>query len=77
MELEETYNRCFDMQGISKARNVMTSRYAYKWKFVKNENGEIARAIWLRLVLRGLMNLEKLSMRGPFRARPDDPVRGC
>eukprot|EP00959_Pyramimonas_sp_CCMP1952_P002792 57528-Pyramimonas_sp.AAC.2 len=46
------------MQGIAKASNIMTSRYACKWKFVKNEKGEMERTIRLRLVLRGFMDLE-------------------
>eukprot|EP00959_Pyramimonas_sp_CCMP1952_P229839 4805473-Pyramimonas_sp.AAC.1 len=36
----------------------MTSRYAYKWKFVKHEKGEMERIIRLRPVLRGSMDLE-------------------
>eukprot|EP00959_Pyramimonas_sp_CCMP1952_P051565 1077460-Pyramimonas_sp.AAC.1 len=36
----------------------MTSRSVYTWKFVKNENGELERAIRLRLALRGFMDLE-------------------
>ena len=36
----------------------MTSRFVYKWKFVKNEKGEMERTIRLRLVLRGFMDLE-------------------
>eukprot|EP00959_Pyramimonas_sp_CCMP1952_P018417 389421-Pyramimonas_sp.AAC.1 len=28
-------NRCFEMHDPSKASNIMTSRYVYKWKFVK------------------------------------------
>ena len=40
------------MQDISKARDAMTSRCAYKWKFVKNEKGEMMRTMRLRLALR-------------------------
>ena len=51
-------NKCFKMQEISKSSNIMTSRFVYKWKFVKNEKGEMERTIRLRLVLRGFMDLE-------------------
>eukprot|EP00959_Pyramimonas_sp_CCMP1952_P108795 2274921-Pyramimonas_sp.AAC.1 len=34
---------------IAKASNIMTSRYVCKWKFVKNEKGEMKRIIRLRL----------------------------
>eukprot|EP00959_Pyramimonas_sp_CCMP1952_P357988 7495551-Pyramimonas_sp.AAC.1 len=46
------------MQEIAKASNIMTSRYVYAWKFVKNEGGEMERTIRLRLVLRGLADHE-------------------
>eukprot|EP00959_Pyramimonas_sp_CCMP1952_P186846 3907158-Pyramimonas_sp.AAC.1 len=36
----------------------MTPRYVYKLMFVKNEKSEMERAIRLRLVLRGFMDLE-------------------
>eukprot|EP00959_Pyramimonas_sp_CCMP1952_P064678 1350008-Pyramimonas_sp.AAC.1 len=39
------YNECFKLQDISKASTIMTSSYVYKWKFVKNEKGEMERAI--------------------------------
>ena len=42
-------NACFKMRLLSEASNVMTSRFVYKWKFVKNDKGETE----LRLVLRG------------------------
>eukprot|EP00959_Pyramimonas_sp_CCMP1952_P233694 4883955-Pyramimonas_sp.AAC.1 len=51
-------NECFKMQEITKASNIMTSRYVHIWKFVKNEMGELGRAIRLRLILRGSMDLE-------------------
>eukprot|EP00959_Pyramimonas_sp_CCMP1952_P094548 1977811-Pyramimonas_sp.AAC.1 len=38
----------------------MTSRCAYELKFQKNENGDMERAIRLRLVLQGLIDLEVL-----------------
>eukprot|EP00959_Pyramimonas_sp_CCMP1952_P123655 2584922-Pyramimonas_sp.AAC.1 len=46
------------MQEIANASNIMTSRYVYKLKFVKNDKGEMERAIRLRLVLRGFMDVE-------------------
>eukprot|EP00959_Pyramimonas_sp_CCMP1952_P234961 4909494-Pyramimonas_sp.AAC.1 len=45
------------MQEIAKASNIMTSRYVYRWKFLKNEKSEIERTIRLRSVLRGFMGL--------------------
>ena len=51
-------NDCFKMSLLSEASNVMTSRFVYKWKFVKNEKGETERTIRLRLVLRGFMDVE-------------------
>eukprot|EP00959_Pyramimonas_sp_CCMP1952_P270941 5664260-Pyramimonas_sp.AAC.1 len=35
----------------------MTSRCVREWEFVKNEKGEMERAIRLRLALRGIMDL--------------------
>eukprot|EP00959_Pyramimonas_sp_CCMP1952_P202886 4243159-Pyramimonas_sp.AAC.1 len=46
------------MQDTAKASNIMTSRYVYTWKLVKNEMGEMERTIRLRLVLRGFMDPE-------------------
>eukprot|EP00959_Pyramimonas_sp_CCMP1952_P037103 776274-Pyramimonas_sp.AAC.1 len=46
------------MQDIAKASNILTSRYVHTWKFVKNEKGEMERAIRPRLILRGFMDLE-------------------
>eukprot|EP00959_Pyramimonas_sp_CCMP1952_P323441 6768332-Pyramimonas_sp.AAC.1 len=46
-------NKCFNVQAISTTSNIATSRYAYTWKFVKNEKGDMERTIRLRLVLRG------------------------
>eukprot|EP00959_Pyramimonas_sp_CCMP1952_P386100 8091871-Pyramimonas_sp.AAC.1 len=51
-------NECFTLQDIAKASNIMTARYVHKGKFVKNEKGEMERTIRLRLVLRGIMDLE-------------------
>eukprot|EP00959_Pyramimonas_sp_CCMP1952_P406300 8515333-Pyramimonas_sp.AAC.1 len=42
-------NNCFKVRDLSKASNIMTSRYAYTLKSVKNERGEMERAIRLRL----------------------------
>eukprot|EP00959_Pyramimonas_sp_CCMP1952_P058878 1229663-Pyramimonas_sp.AAC.1 len=50
-------NECLKMQEIAKASKIMTSRDVCTWKFVKNEKGEMERAIRLRLVLRGPMGL--------------------
>ena len=55
-------HKCFKLQELKYASNVMTSRYVYKWKFVKNDKGEMERTIRLRLVLRGFMGLEALSV---------------
>ena len=49
-------NRCFEMYDISKATNIMTSRYVYKWKLVKVGTEQV-RTIRLRLVLRGFMDV--------------------
>eukprot|EP00959_Pyramimonas_sp_CCMP1952_P119857 2506051-Pyramimonas_sp.AAC.1 len=45
----------------------MTSRCVYKWKFVKNEKGEMERTIRLRLVLRGSMDLNVETFSGMAR----------
>eukprot|EP00959_Pyramimonas_sp_CCMP1952_P043944 918447-Pyramimonas_sp.AAC.1 len=45
------------MYDLSKASNIMTSRYVYKWKFVK-VGTENVKAVRLRLVLRGFMDTE-------------------
>eukprot|EP00959_Pyramimonas_sp_CCMP1952_P293362 6135284-Pyramimonas_sp.AAC.1 len=46
------------MQDLSEASNIMISRYVHKWKFVKNEKSDMERAIIMRLVLGGFMDLE-------------------
>eukprot|EP00959_Pyramimonas_sp_CCMP1952_P105928 2214756-Pyramimonas_sp.AAC.1 len=51
-------NKCFNIQDVSKASSIMTSRYVYTWKSAKNEMGEMERAIRVRLALRGSMGLE-------------------
>eukprot|EP00959_Pyramimonas_sp_CCMP1952_P148680 3110231-Pyramimonas_sp.AAC.1 len=45
------------MYGLSKASNIMPSRYVYKWKFVK-VGTENVKTIRLRHVLRGFMDTE-------------------
>eukprot|EP00959_Pyramimonas_sp_CCMP1952_P444903 9315980-Pyramimonas_sp.AAC.1 len=45
------------MCDLSKASNLMTSRYLYKWKFVK-VGTENVKTIRLRFVLRGFMDTE-------------------
>eukprot|EP00959_Pyramimonas_sp_CCMP1952_P430792 9021957-Pyramimonas_sp.AAC.1 len=50
-------NRCFEMYDLSKVSNIMTSRYVYKWKFVK-VGTETVKTIRLRFVLRGFMDTE-------------------
>eukprot|EP00959_Pyramimonas_sp_CCMP1952_P113005 2362030-Pyramimonas_sp.AAC.1 len=45
------------MYDLSKASNIMTSRYVYKWKFVKVGTENVT-TIRLRLVLRGFMDTE-------------------
>eukprot|EP00959_Pyramimonas_sp_CCMP1952_P333056 6974115-Pyramimonas_sp.AAC.1 len=44
----------------------MTSRYACKWKFVKNDKDDMARGISLRWVLRGLIDLEAFDVESFF-----------
>eukprot|EP00959_Pyramimonas_sp_CCMP1952_P462939 9484075-Pyramimonas_sp.AAC.1 len=51
-------NKCFKMQDIAKASNLMTSRHVYTCKVVKNWKGKMERTIRLRLILRGFMGLE-------------------
>eukprot|EP00959_Pyramimonas_sp_CCMP1952_P143646 3007478-Pyramimonas_sp.AAC.1 len=43
---------------MSNASNIKASRCVYKWKFAKDEKGEMERAIRLRLVLRMFMDRE-------------------
>ena len=51
-------NKCFTIQDISKASNIMTSRYVYKCKFDKNDTVVMERTIRLRLVLRGFWDFQ-------------------
>eukprot|EP00959_Pyramimonas_sp_CCMP1952_P434480 9097663-Pyramimonas_sp.AAC.1 len=50
------------MQEIAEASNIMTSRYVHTWEFVKNENGEMERAVRLRLVFRRFMDFEAFDL---------------
>eukprot|EP00959_Pyramimonas_sp_CCMP1952_P458430 9476596-Pyramimonas_sp.AAC.1 len=50
-------SRPFEMYDLSKASNIMTSRYVCKWKFVK-VGTENVKTIRLRFVLRGFMDTE-------------------
>eukprot|EP00959_Pyramimonas_sp_CCMP1952_P152284 3186059-Pyramimonas_sp.AAC.1 len=49
------------MYDLSKASNIMTSSYVYKWKFVK-VGIENVKTISLRLVLRGFMDAEAIDV---------------
>eukprot|EP00959_Pyramimonas_sp_CCMP1952_P062661 1310128-Pyramimonas_sp.AAC.1 len=49
------------MHDLSKASNIMPSRYVYKWKFAK-AGAENVKAIRLRLVLRGFMDTEAIDV---------------
>eukprot|EP00959_Pyramimonas_sp_CCMP1952_P167737 3505578-Pyramimonas_sp.AAC.1 len=42
-------NKCFKMQDVAKSSNLMTSRCVCKLKLVKNEKGQMERAIILNL----------------------------
>eukprot|EP00959_Pyramimonas_sp_CCMP1952_P359794 7533748-Pyramimonas_sp.AAC.1 len=56
---------CFKIQDISKASDIMTSRYVCKWKFATNEKGESERTIRLRPVFRRFMDLEAFDAEAP------------
>ena len=69
-------NKDAKTQDIFKARNVITSRYEYKWKFAKNEgaNGRApcdcawsSEASWIL----------RLLTRRPSQAQPSDLAGGC
>eukprot|EP00959_Pyramimonas_sp_CCMP1952_P417417 8745455-Pyramimonas_sp.AAC.1 len=51
-------NKRLTSQGVSKASNIMISRYVHKRKSMKNGKGEMKRAIRLRSVFRGTMDFE-------------------
>eukprot|EP00959_Pyramimonas_sp_CCMP1952_P224454 4693319-Pyramimonas_sp.AAC.1 len=54
------------MQAISKSSNIRTSSYAHKWKFAKNEKGDMERAIRLRWAFRGFMDFEAFDVEAFF-----------
>ena len=54
-------NSCFKKCLLKDAKNIMTSRYVAKWKWVML-NGTRTRIIRMRLVLRGFMDLEAFSL---------------
>ena len=45
-----------------KPKNIMTSRYVSKWKWVKQPDGSMKKIIRMRLVLRGFMDQEAFSL---------------
>ena len=49
------------MELISEAKNIMTSRYVAKWKWLQ-VNGVWKNVIRIRLVLRGFMDLDAFSL---------------
>ena len=55
-------NDCFKVCDMSKAQNIMTSRYVAKRKYVKSPDGKQKRIIRMRLCLRGFMDLEAFSL---------------
>ena len=55
-------NKCFKLGLLKDCRNVMTSRYVAKWKWIKNPDGTWTRVIRMRLVLRGFMDLDAFSL---------------
>ena len=56
-------HNCFKLCLFIHARNVMTSRYVAKWKWVKDKvTGKMSRVIRMRLCLRGFMDTEAFSI---------------
>ena len=56
-------NKCFHKHPLKDAQNLMTSRYVAKWKWVKDPKlSTWQKIIRMRLVLRGLMDLEAFSL---------------
>ena len=55
-------NKCFQKCLLKNARNVMTSRYVAKWKWIQGKDGKWMRVIRMRLCLRGFMDLEAFSL---------------
>ena len=47
---------------LKDAKNVMTSRYVAKWKWIKDNSGNWKRIIRMRLVLRGFMDIDAFSL---------------
>ena len=54
--------KCFKKCFLKDARNVMTSRYVAKWKWVLQPDGKWLRLIRMRMCLRGFMDLEAFSL---------------
>ena len=55
-------NKCFEICNLRDTQNTMTSRYACKWKWIKDNLGRLIKIIRMRLVLRGFMDLEAFSL---------------
>ena len=53
-------NKCFKKRLLKGSRNIMTSRYAAKWKWIKKLEESWARIIRMRMVLRGFMDPDKM-----------------
>ena len=55
-------HKCFKKCLLKDARNVMTSRYVAKWKWVKDDKGQWKKIVRMRLCLRGFMDIEAFSL---------------
>ena len=55
-------NDCFLKALLKNAKNIMTSRYVSKWKWIKLPDGTWVKIIRMRLVLRGFMDTEASSL---------------
>ena len=55
-------NGCFKCVELRHAKNIMTSRYVCKWKWVKASDGSWKKIIRMRLALRGFMDTEAFSL---------------
>ena len=56
-------HKCFETHRLKDAKNLMTSRYVVKWKWIKDPKTESwKRIIRMRLVLRGFMDTEAFSL---------------
>eukprot|EP00959_Pyramimonas_sp_CCMP1952_P474765 9503839-Pyramimonas_sp.AAC.3 len=51
-------SKCFNAQDMNNATHIMTPKFVSKWKFVKNETGEMERTIRLSRAFRGFMDAE-------------------